>query len=123
MPSNKTARSRGNKAEALLQQRLTDCGYETRRTHLSAFPDIVAWNDTDFLLIEVKSRTVGANAVSKMSVINKALSVFRRSAKDLKVVHNDAHLLCYLYISGQWMAYEKTDSGMVEVPAIGVEAT
>ena len=105
MPTtNKGARSMGGRAEALLHRELTDAGYEVRRTHLSAFPDIIAWNATEFLMIEVKAR-----------VVNAVLRLFNNSAKELKVVHNDARLLCYLRINDAWIVYEWSEAGTKEV--------
>jgi len=119
MPTNKGARSRGNKAEALLQHQLADAGYEVRRTHLSAFPDIIAWNDSQFLMIEVKARAIRKDGTDKTKVVNAALSLFRNAAKQLKVVHNGATLLCYVRIDDAWIAYEWTESGTREtVPVV-----
>jgi hypothetical protein len=93
----------------LLLQQLIELGYEVRRTHLSAFPDIIAWDETSFLLIEVKTRKDIPRA------INDSLYLFRKSAKLLKVVHNSAVLLCYLLINGAWKAFEWDGSGTKEV--------
>jgi uncharacterized circularly permuted ATP-grasp superfamily protein len=53
---NRAARSKGSRAEALLLRQLEQQGYEVRRTHLSLFPDIIAWKENDLLMIEVKQR-------------------------------------------------------------------
>jgi hypothetical protein len=113
MPTtNKGARYMGGRAEALLHRELTDAGYEVRRTHLSAFPDIIAWNTTEFLMIEVKARSVtGKNK----GVVTAVLRLFNNSAKELKVVHNDARLLCYLRINDAWIVYEWSEAGTKEV--------
>jgi Holliday junction resolvase-like predicted endonuclease len=113
---NRTARARGNKAEALLLSHLMQEGYEVRRTHLSLFPDIIAWTDTDLLLIEVKSRT------SKPDAVTKALSTFRSSVRMMTKMPKGAILLCYLRVNSQWIAYEWRDGVTVKVePVISKE--
>jgi Holliday junction resolvase-like predicted endonuclease len=97
-PKQRLARGMGNRAEALLSKQLTDLGYEVRRTHLSAFPDLVVWNEDDLLFIEVKAR-------SKPQDIRKAVTTFRADARLLKVAHKDAILLCYVQQGGQWSAF------------------
>jgi Holliday junction resolvase len=115
MPTtNKGARYMGGRAEALLHRELTDAGYEVRRTHLSAFPDIIAWNTTEFLMIEVKARSVTGKNKEK-GVVTAVLRLFNNSAKELKVVHNDARLLCYLRINDAWIVYEWSEAGTKEV--------
>lgn len=119
MPTtNKGARYMGGRAEALLQHQLTDAGYEVRRTHLSAFPDIIAWNDSQFLMIEVKARAIRKDGTDKTKVVKAALSLFRNAAKQLKVVHNGATLLCYVRIDDAWIAYEWTESGTRETAPV-----
>jgi predicted transcriptional regulator len=109
--SPRQARAMGSRAEALLSKQLTDIGYEVRRTHLSAFPDIVAWNEHRFLLIEVKAR-------SDEKEVNKAVSFFRGSAKALKVVHPDTILLCYVRSNDTWRSFEWNGSGTIEVDSL-----
>ena len=109
--SPRQARAMGSRAEALLSKQLTDIGYEVRRTHLSAFPDIFAWNNRNFLLIEVKAR-------SDKYTVNNALSMFRKSAKELKVVHRDAVLLCYVRNLDTWRAFRWNSSGTEEVDSL-----
>jgi len=93
-------RAKGSKAEALLLTQLTQQGYEVRRTHLSLFPDIIAWTDTDLLLIEVKARADTPRAISH------ALSMFRSSVKAMTSVPNDASMLCYVRSNDTWSAYQ-----------------
>ena len=97
---NRNARSKGSRAEGLLLRQLEEQGYEVRRTHLSAFPDIIAWNDSDLLLIEVKARTSAGKGVSN------ALSLFRSSFRMLRYVPNNATVLCYIRVNGAWTAYQ-----------------
>jgi len=123
MPTNKGARSRGNKAEALLQRQLVAQGYEVRRTHLSAFPDIIAWNRDNFLMIEVKARATRKDGTNRSQVVNKALSLFRNAAKTLKSVHFGCSLLCYIRIDDAWVAYEWTDSGTRQTVPLVLEET
>jgi len=106
---NKKARSIGAKAESALQRYLQDKGYEVRRTHLSAFPDVLAWNDTQFLMIEMKARTVTDNNRSKIT--KAVLRLFENSSKELKVVHSGAYLLCCLQIDDELEFYQLTNSG------------
>jgi len=93
-------RAKGTKAEALLLTQLTLQGYEVRRTHLSLFPDIIAWTDTDLLLIEVKARSNSPQAVSQ------ALSLFRTGVKAMTSVPNGASMLCYVRSNDAWSAYQ-----------------
>ena len=95
---NRAARGKGAKAEALLLTQLTDKGYEVRRTHLSAYPDVIAWNNTHVLLIEVKMRS------SPTGVI-QAKSAFKSAAKTLQFVPNNASVLCYVRLKDQWKAF------------------
>jgi hypothetical protein len=111
---NKGARARGSRAEILLVNQLIEQGYEVRRSHLSAFPDVIAWNERQFLLIEVKSRTNNTG-------ISNALSLFKKSAKLLKVVHNDALLLCYVRFNGSWHVYKWTGSDTIKVAPYSYE--
>jgi Holliday junction resolvase len=120
MPTTaKKARGMGGKAEAILLEQLSSKGYEARRTHLSAFPDIIAWDDNEVLLIEVKARTVRGEEVNEKSVVAKTLSAFRRDAKRLQ----DSELvkvLCFIRLMypyhDQWKAYSYSkDSGTREV--------
>tara|TARA_R110002020_G_scaffold391897_1_gene602272 strand:+ start:191 stop:619 length:429 start_codon:yes stop_codon:yes gene_type:complete len=114
---NKSARSKGNKAEALLQRQLEEQGYEVRRTNLSAYPDIIAWSKDELLLIEVKSRTDQPSALSKVK------SVFKASAKTLNNVPNWAQVLCYVYISGHWVAFQYVDGIISQIQSIVTEET
>ena len=100
---NRNARSKGSRAEGLLLRQLEEQGYEVRRTHLSLFPDIIAWNDSELLLIEVKARS------SARSGVSNALSLFRASFKLLRYVPNNAIVLCYLRVNGAWTAYQYLD--------------
>ena len=114
---NKGARARGAKAETTLHKALTELGYEVRRTHLSAFPDIIAWNATEFLLIEVKSRTTHSEP-GERAVIRDAVRVFEKSAETLNFVHNSAQVLGYLQINGRWLAYKWNGSGTERVESV-----
>lgn len=115
MPS---ARSKGNKAEILLQQQLESAGYETRRTHLSAFPDIIAWNRTTILFIEVKSITLRSNKLPIKTRVNSALTKFRTNARLMKVVYSGASLLCYVRFDNNWLAYEWINDKAVQIESI-----
>jgi len=95
---NRAARGKGAKAEALLLSQLTDKGYEVRRTHLSAYPDIIAWNNDHVLLIEVKMRSTPTG-------ITQAKSAFKSAAKTLQFVPNNASVLCYVRFNDQWRAF------------------
>ena len=95
---NRAARGKGAKAEALLLNQLTDKGYEVRRTHLSAYPDIIAWNNDHVLLIEVKMRSTPTG-------ITQAKSMFKSAAKTLQFVPNNASVLCYVRFKDQWKAF------------------
>ena len=110
-PRQRLARGMGNRAEALLSKQLIDLGYEVRRTHLSAFPDLIAWNQNDLLFIEVKAR-------SKPQDISKALSVFRGDAKQLKIAKSDAQMLCYVRQGGQWHAFAWFNGETIQVQSL-----
>tara|TARA_R110000824_G_scaffold109955_2_gene257858 strand:- start:375 stop:737 length:363 start_codon:yes stop_codon:yes gene_type:complete len=107
--TNRAARGKGARAEGLLLKQLTDIGYEVRRTHLSMFPDIIAWNENEFLLIEVKQRADTKTGISS------ALSVFRASVKGVTKWHKDARLLCYLRVNDNWTAFEWINGVTVEI--------
>jgi len=107
---NRNARARGGRAEALLITQLTQQGYEARRTHLSAFPDIIAWNETEFLLIEVKAR-------STVPGLANALSLFRANVRAMTIVPKYASMLCYVRLNGAWSAYQWCDNGTEQVEA------
>ena len=109
---NRNARARGNHAEALLLTQLTQQGYEVRRTHLSAFPDIIAWNKDQFLLIEVKARSNSSNGLAG------ALSLFRANVRTMTFVPNRATVLCYVRLNGAWSAYQWVDNGTQQVEPI-----
>ena len=111
---NRNARARGGRAEALLVTQLTQQGFEARRTHLSAFPDIVAWNETEFFLIEVKARSA--------SGLSNALSLFRANVRTMTIVPQHANLLCYVRRNGAWSAYQWCDNGTKEVQPVVSEA-
>ena len=113
---NRNARAKGGRAEALLVTQLTQQGYEARRTHLSAFPDIIAWNETDFLLIEVKARSDSPKALSN------ALSLFRANVRAMTIVPKYASMLCYVWLNGAWSAYQWGDNGTKEVQPVVSEA-
>jgi hypothetical protein len=87
----------------LLLRQLEEQGYEVRRTHLSLFPDIIAWSDSSLLLIEVKARSSAGKGVSN------ALSLFRSSFKLLRSVPNNAIVLCYIRVNNAWIAYQWVD--------------
>jgi Holliday junction resolvase-like predicted endonuclease len=112
---NYTARARGSRAESLLLRQLEDKGYDVRRTHLSAFPDIIAWNDSDLLLIEVKSRAGAGKGVSN------ALSLFRASFRTLRSIPNHAKVLCYVRVNNAWTAYQYLDGETRIVESIVTE--
>jgi len=118
MANNKGARSKGGRAEALLQSQLINKGFEVRRTHLSAFPDIIAWNNSQILLIEVKLRTLNKARTNRKTIVNSALRMFNNSANELKVVHNDADLLFYLRIDDEWNVYKWSPSGSIEIESL-----
>ena len=113
---NRNARARGGQAEALLATQLTQQGYEARRTHLSAFPDIIAWNETDVLLIEVKARNASASGLAN------ALSLFRANVRTMTCVPDYATVLCYVRRNGAWSAYQwgNNDTEQVE-PVVSEE--
>ena len=110
--SNRTARSKGSKAEGLLLRQLEEQGYEVRRTHLSAFPDIIAWNDSNLLLIEVKARASAGKGVSN------ALSLFRSSFKQLRHIPKNAIVLCYVRVNSAWIAYQWLNGQTVKVDSL-----
>lgn len=101
---SKSARRIGGSAEALLLRQLLQEGYEARRTHLSAFPDILAWNEHGLLLIEVKARA------DKPAYINQAKSIFKASADTLIKLPEFARVLCYLRVNKAWKVFEYRDS-------------
>ena len=107
--SNKAARGKGSRAEGLLLRQLTEQGYEVRRTHLSLFPDIIAWNKTDLLMIEVKYRSNSKTGISN------ALSMFRNSVKEVTTWHKGARVLCYLRVNDAWSAFEWIDGVTVQI--------
>jgi hypothetical protein len=110
-----TPRAKGTKAEILLLTQLTQQGYEVRRTHLSLFPDIIAWNDDGFLLIEVKAR-------SSPKAISQALSLFRAGVRAMTSVPNGASMLCYVRSNGAWSAYQWSNGVTVQIEPIVSEA-
>lgn len=116
--TNRNARSVGAKAEALLLSQLSQSGYEARRTHLSAFPDIIAWKGKQFLLIEVKARTVTGELAGESSIINNTLSTFRSDAKKL-IPSPLTDVLCFIRIQkpyhDYWRAYSWDKNGTQEV--------
>ena len=109
-------RAKGTKAEILLLDQLTQQGYEVRRTHLSLFPDIIAWTDTDLLLIEVKARSNNPRAISQ------ALSVFRAGVRAMTSVPNGASMLCYVRSNDTWSAYQWDNGVTVQIEPIVSEA-
>ena len=88
-----------------------------RRTHLSLFPDIIAWTDTDLLLIEVKARANNSQAISQ------ALSLFRASVNAMTSVPNGASMLCYVRSNNTWSAYEWNNGVTTQIEPIVSEAT
>lgn len=114
--TNRQARGKGSRAEGLLLRQLEQQGYEARRTHLSLFPDIIAWRDTELLLIEVKARADNPGAVSG------ALSLFRSGVRTMTNIPDRARMLCYLRMNDTWAAYEWQNgtTGKVE-PVINEE--
>ena len=112
---NRNARAKGGRAEALLVTQLTRQGYEARRTHLSAFPDIIAWNETTILLIEVKSRSTAAG-------LSNALSLFRANVRAMTCVPDYGTVLCYVRLNGHWKAYKWGDNGTEQVESVVAEA-
>ena len=112
---NRNARLRGGRAEALLLTQLIEHGYEARRTHLSAFPDIIAWNEDDILLIEVKARSDSPRAVSN------ALSHFRANVRTMTYVPKTARILCYVRLNGAWRAYQWCENTTKQIEPIVFE--
>lgn len=108
--SNRNARAKGGRAEAMLLTQLTQQGYEARRTHLSAFPDIIAWNQSELLLIEVKARSP--------SGLSNALSLFRANVRTMTHVPDYASMLCYVWLNGHWSAYKWGDNGTKQVEPV-----
>ena len=109
---NRNARLRGNRAEALLLSQLIEQGYEARRTHLSAFPDIIAWDQDHIFFIEVKARSDPSKGLSN------ALSHFRASAKTIQFVPKSGTVLCYVRLNGVWSAYQWCDNTTKQVESI-----
>jgi len=112
----RNSRVKGNRAEALLLDQLTQQGYEVRRTHLSLFPDIIAWNETEFLLIEVKAR-------SNPKTITGALRLFRMGVNAMTSVPNRASMLCYVRSNDMWSAYKWSNGVITQIEPIVTEAT
>jgi len=110
--TNRAARGKGSKAEGLLLSQLTEVGYEVRRTHLSLFPDIIAWNETELLMIEVKQRA------DTKSGISNALSMFRSSARDVTKWYKGAKVLCCLRVNDTWSTFEWIDGVTVKVASV-----
>ena len=109
---NRGARGKGSRAEGLLLRELTEIGYEVRMTHLSLFPDIIAWNENELLMIEVKQR-----ANTKTGISN-ALSMFRSSSREVTKWHKGAKVLCYLRVNDSWRAFEWKNNVTEEVSSI-----
>jgi predicted transcriptional regulator len=105
---NRSARSKGNQAESLLVRQLTQMGFEVRRTHLSLFPDIIAWNESTVVMIEVKARTNNKTGVSS------ALASFRLGVKALTSLNRSVDLLCYIRMDRKWVVYKWQDGKTVE---------
>ena len=83
---------------------------------MSLFPDIIAWNDDGFLLIEVKAR-------SSPRAISQALSVFRASVRAMTSVPNGASMLCYVLSNGAWSAYQWSNGVTTQIEPIVSEGT
>jgi predicted transcriptional regulator len=111
-----TPRAKGTKAEILLLTQLTQQGYEVRRTHLSLFPDIIAWTDTDLLLIEVKAR-------SNPKDVTEAVRLFRIGVRAMTSVPNGASMLCYVLSNGAWSAYQWSNGVTTQIEPIVSEGT
>ena len=111
----RNSRVKGNRAEILLLDQLTQQGYEVRRTHLSLFPDIIAWTDTDLLLIEVKAR-------SNPRDVTEAVRLFRIGVKAMTSVPNKASMLCYVRSNDTWSAYQWSNGVTTQVEPIVTEA-
>jgi len=107
-------RAKGTKAEILLLTQLTQQGYEVRRTHLSLFPDIIAWTDTDLLLIEVKAR-------SNPKDVTEAVRLFRIGVKAMTSVPNGASMLCYVRSNDMWSAYQWSNGVITQIEPIVTE--
>ena len=112
---NRNARLRGGRAEALLLTQLIDQGYEARRTHLSAFPDIIAWDQDQVFFIEVKARSDPAKGLSN------ALSNFRASARIMRFVPKSGTVLCYVRLNGAWNVYQWCDNTTKQVESLVAE--
>ena len=104
-------RAKGTKAEILLLDQLTQQGYEVRRTHLSLFPDIIAWTDTDLLLIEVKARSVASGKRG----ISDSLSKFKRGMQSMSSIPRRASIFCYILVGDEWLAYVWRDGAIAQV--------
>jgi len=115
--TNRQARGKGSRAEGLLLRQLEQQGYEARRTHMSLFPDIIAWTATDLLLIEVKARKNNPGAVSR------ALSLFRSGVRTMSNIPVSATVLCYLRMNETWMAYQWHNGTTVKVESVISEET
>ena len=114
---NRQARGKGSRAEGLLLRQLEQQGYEARRTHLSLFPDIIAWKGHELLLIEVKARKASAGAVSG------ALSLFRSGVRTMTNIPISARILCYLRMNETWIAYQWHNGTTVQVESVIKEET
>jgi len=114
---NRQARGKGSRAEGLLIRQLEQHGYEARRTHMSLFPDIIAWTATDLLLIEVKARKNNPGAV------RGALSLFRSGVRTMSNIPVSATVLCYLRMNETWMAYQWHNGTTVKVESVISEET
>ena len=112
---NRNARLMGGRAEALLLSQLIEQGYEARRTHLSAFPDIIAWDAEHIFFIEVKARS------DKPKAVSNALSNFRASAKTMQFVPKSGTVLCYVRLNGAWSAYQWCDNVTKQIEPIVFE--
>ena len=87
-----------------------------RRTHLSLFPDIIAWTATDLLLIEVKARTNPKD-------VSEAVRLFRIGVKAMTSVPNGASMLCYVWSNGAWSAYQWDNGATTQIEPIVTEGT
>ena len=114
---NRQARGKGSRAEGLLIRQLEQHGYEARRTHMSLFPDIIAWKGHELLLIEVKARKASAGAVSG------ALSLFRSGVRTMTNIPISAKILCYLRMNDTWSAYEWQNGTTGKVESVINEET
>ena len=71
---------------------------------------IIAWNQSELLLIEVKARSP--------SGLSNALSLFRANVRTMTHVPDYASMLCYVWLNGHWSAYKWGDNGTKQVEPV-----